>query len=255
MKCPFCANEIKDWAIKCQYCQEFIWDNKNNHPKLHDKNSNNKVLLYTIIWIMFIVIIVLIFLLVKKWDNWGNLSVETANQNIQKTVTQDDVLQFDLDKKCKDEYLKEYIYENEGYNWKIWYSYYADRWMGDHNHSADSYYADVFYSPIEKQCIFAFKREYIACDPIFSLCESDEDLETDDFSELEYHIEEATMMWNENKSYMREHFYYTKWRWTIDDMLWWEKTTKVSNVNWWFYWFMNEQRDLFDKELNRLKGK
>ena len=30
-ECPFCANEIKEWAIKCQYCKEFL--NKSEYVK------------------------------------------------------------------------------------------------------------------------------------------------------------------------------------------------------------------------------
>ncbi len=26
--CPYCANEVKEWSIKCQYCHEFLRDNE-----------------------------------------------------------------------------------------------------------------------------------------------------------------------------------------------------------------------------------
>ena len=36
--CPFCANEIKEWAIKCQYCKEFL--DKSEIKKLNIKGKN-----------------------------------------------------------------------------------------------------------------------------------------------------------------------------------------------------------------------
>jgi len=260
MKCPFCANEIKEWATKCQYCEEFIWvtnqkksiESKNKN-KFFLKNNfafNNKFTLYFIIWVLLIIICVLLFFLLKQWDKWDKI---TKNNKTEMTITQDDVLQFDMDKKCKDEYLDEYIYTRNS-NWFTIESVFSEKWQWDHNHSADTYYYDIFYSPVEKECIFAFKREYIACDSIH-ICKSDKDLWSNDYSELEYRIEEAKRIWNENKKYMFEHFYYTKWNPTIDDMRRWEKTANVSDVIWWFFGFMNEQRNIFDKELNRLKGK
>ena len=68
-ECPFCANEIREWAIKCQYCKEFltIKDNIENHV-IYDNNekdisswkSNKKRNL--ILWI-----IVFVFLLILWW--------------------------------------------------------------------------------------------------------------------------------------------------------------------------------------------
>ena len=39
--CPFCANEIKEWAIKCQYCMEFLND-KNPEIKKTWKDLSEK---------------------------------------------------------------------------------------------------------------------------------------------------------------------------------------------------------------------
>ena len=51
-KCPFCKNEIKEEAIKCQFCEEFIsWEKSNNSI---EEKSNNSI--------------------EKKWDKWGNKS-------------------------------------------------------------------------------------------------------------------------------------------------------------------------------------
>jgi len=40
--CPFCANEIKEWAIKCRYCKEFLNENEINEKQT--KNDNGKTL-------------------------------------------------------------------------------------------------------------------------------------------------------------------------------------------------------------------
>ena len=42
IECPFCANEIKEWAKKCQYCKEFLinstWkDVYGKNEKTYDK--------------------------------------------------------------------------------------------------------------------------------------------------------------------------------------------------------------------------
>lgn len=42
--CPYCANEIKEWAIKCQFCNEFLDDNAEiKSTKTDSKNTNKKV--------------------------------------------------------------------------------------------------------------------------------------------------------------------------------------------------------------------
>lgn len=68
--CPFCANEIKEWAKKCQYCKEFL-DVKNvltmtkgistekkvkNMKNVSDGNENKlKIILKKVLEIIFII--------------------------------------------------------------------------------------------------------------------------------------------------------------------------------------------------------
>ena len=66
--CPFCANEVKEWAIKCQYCHEFIntkTENGNNESDIEEvKNwiktsSNWNELWYKNFRIWFIILFII----------------------------------------------------------------------------------------------------------------------------------------------------------------------------------------------------
>lgn len=41
IECPYCANEIKEWAKKCQYCHEFL-DKGEIKEKVVVKNKNEE---------------------------------------------------------------------------------------------------------------------------------------------------------------------------------------------------------------------
>ena len=74
MKCPYCANEIKEWAIKCQFCKEFLdWRNSPINNKDGGKDILNKILL-TILFISFIIMII--------W--WIDVNIYNINQWYEK---------------------------------------------------------------------------------------------------------------------------------------------------------------------------
>lgn len=67
IKCPFCANEIKEWAIKCQFCEEFLgWRNKETPHKKWGKSKNLKKVLIISLIIIIGVFLFLSYLLSKK---------------------------------------------------------------------------------------------------------------------------------------------------------------------------------------------
>lgn len=58
--CPFCANEIKEWAIKCQYCESFLDWRDSNKKNTKKKNISNIIIkvLFTLFLISFIILLV-----------------------------------------------------------------------------------------------------------------------------------------------------------------------------------------------------
>ena len=137
IKCPFCANEIKEGAIKCSFCEEFL-DSVNKWIKRNDdilpKGNKSKKLAITIMWvIIFILCCIIVFLFIKLNNN-------TANSNITNT--------FEKKKMCaemRDEYEK---YLKKTWNWE------DNSWW--HHYSVEIWDVDLFYSKEYDSCIWAY---------------------------------------------------------------------------------------------------
>ena len=144
--CPYCWEEIKNAATKCQYCKEFLnWKNG-------EKVSNNT--LYICFWIILLIIGVVAFLLWKLWNNTNKNEQEilqtkslTTSQNNNSVVENNQKSNFDRDMECQNyvhlcEEKRQYIIDANYYttNWNkptLW----------------------IFYSPIEDTCLCYYDME------------------------------------------------------------------------------------------------
>ena len=90
MSCPFCANEIKEGALKCQYCHEFLnkdTEENNNIMEQSTARYKNKWL-WIILWVIILIIVVIISS--TKWVKTQRLvnKVERISENAR---TYDDI--------------------------------------------------------------------------------------------------------------------------------------------------------------------
>lgn len=80
-ECPYCANEIKEWALKCQYCWEFL--NKQD-SKIETKYKSTSMPLYVKI---IIGAIIFIFWIILISHNSNSSSVVSYNDSIIDNVS------------------------------------------------------------------------------------------------------------------------------------------------------------------------
>ena len=154
--CPFCANEIKEWAIKCKFCGEFL--EKGNEDKR--EVFQNKTL-YIYFWIVLAIIAVIAFLLWRLWNNTNKMNQNilqddslVTNQDNSVTASKQNT-NFDRDMECQ-KYVN--ICEEKRQD-NIDANYYTTNW--------NKPTIWIFYSPIEDSCLCYYDTEITNYDWVY----------------------------------------------------------------------------------------
>ena len=148
IKCPFCANEIKEWTIKCPHCEEFLdWRNHRKENKLGIKPSNLKIIVWIIIWILLI--LCLLCWLFKDY-NKNDISYENRVEIIQDSNSTLD----DRDTECKEIWksaIRTRLYELYGFQSGMGVE---DEIITDEDHTISN--IDYFYSKKTDECLYSY---------------------------------------------------------------------------------------------------
>ena len=271
-KCPYCDNEIKEWAIKCQFCKEFL--NTKNSTKKEDKEykklkkekePQRNMKKEGLIWLIVLLCLFLIWFIFKfaskeenkNINNYKKQNIETSinNNNSKKNWNNtynnkqiSDTEQFELDLKCQKLYTSKYF--------RTWLFKsvrdYNEKW--EHLSTANTTSYEIFYSPIEKSCIFAIKKERLNCWKVIWTCNKVEELNDYDFAEVNYFIDIIRSN-SKTETDLAIHYCYDKSTPnTLFGRCWWPDIDLSKYKNWYFSLIEDAEKQ-FNNEVKRLKWK
>ena len=94
IKCPFCANEVKEWIEICPFCEENL-RLKSNITRNHNKHNKFIKILLIVIWIWILAFIPFVYIFFYAWTkpkthcpawyifNWETWKCENTSKNVK----------------------------------------------------------------------------------------------------------------------------------------------------------------------------
>lgn len=147
MECPFCANEVKKWAKKCQYCKEFL----NEDIKTNPLKAKNKKIYY---FIFIPVIIVFSFIMIYFFYNNGKVDSNNNFLESDETIQLDDDIQLNFETEnlfSKESECASLFMQLESYEKRNEYDVVQNGWRYYLNTRVE----DTFYSSLYDTCMYS----------------------------------------------------------------------------------------------------
>lgn len=220
-----------------------------------------------IIFVIFIFIILLLIIWIFRFSKQESIkiqqkqdinNVEMKENSIDERNTSIEISHselFELNQKCNELYKEKYITWQiyETFNWIRWISRSPwsreDKW--EHRWEPTYYNYYIFYSPVEKSCVFSVKKERLECEQAEWPCDTDEKLTKYDLAEVKYFIEIIKSESNV-KTVMSETYCYNPSNpWVTSDYC--SDSINLKKYKNWFFWLVKEKRQKFENEVKRLE--